>query len=73
MSKHVKKIICISGSQGPEQSLLMPGVGRKIVWGGGTKNVLTTYGGGLQKISKKVGGAPKIMYNNHKTSAITHC
>jgi hypothetical protein len=52
----------------------MPGVGPEDFFWGGTKNVLTTWGGGYQNYQRKVGGAPKIMYNNHKTSAIIiHC
>jgi hypothetical protein len=52
----------------------MPGGGPEdiFIWGGHQK-CINHLGGTIQKISKKVGGAPKIMYNNHKISAIIHC
>ena len=52
--------------------IINPG-GAKDIWGGHQKFI--NHLGGLPKISRKGrGGAPKIMYNNHKTSAIiVHC
>jgi hypothetical protein len=50
----------------------MLGGGRYL--GGHQKIINNLRGGGLPKISKKGRGASKIMYNNHKTSAIiVHC
>jgi hypothetical protein len=52
----------------------MLGVGLEDIWGGAPK-MYKQLRGDYQKYQRKVGGAPKIMYNiNHKTSVIiVHC
>jgi hypothetical protein len=54
-----------------EQSLLMLGGGGRYLEG---HLKCINHLGGYQKYQRKVGGPPRLMYNNHKTSAIiVHC
>jgi hypothetical protein len=50
---------------------MLGGGGAEDIWGGHQKFI--NHLGGATKNIRKVGGPPKIMYNNHKTSAIIYC